>query len=96
VAAKRLERERALVPATVESAPVSPEPALDGGYVSFPNGSLYHRPACVLATGKQGKPPTAAAARRLQPCPVCAPEPIAKRSGTARAAKRSPAARKRR
>jgi branched-chain amino acid transport system permease protein len=44
-----------------------------GRPVAFENAHLFHRPDCLLATGKQGHEVSRAEARRLQPCPVCEP-----------------------
>jgi branched-subunit amino acid ABC-type transport system permease component len=46
----------------------------DGKPVTFPHARHFHRPGCVLATGKEGQPVTAAKAKKLTPCPVCEPE----------------------
>jgi branched-chain amino acid transport system permease protein len=52
--------------------------AARGRPVAFRNGSLFHRPECVLATNKKGRPVTARN-KRLRPCPVCEPQPLARR-----------------
>jgi branched-chain amino acid transport system permease protein len=93
-AAKQAARDRAALPA--EEAPPVAEPVLDGKRVWFPNARLYHRSSCVLTIGKDGKTLTAAVSRRLEPCPICAPGPIAvSRAAAARAGRgagsRSPA-----
>ncbi len=41
------------------------------GPVTFRNGTLYHRPDCVLAANKKGTP--VRGKTRKQPCPVCEP-----------------------
>jgi hypothetical protein len=44
--------------------------------VAVPRGSRYHRPACVLARGKEHQPATAKRhlANGLRPCEACRPE----------------------
>jgi MFS family permease len=66
-------------PVAQEQPAVVDAPAVegDGRAVTFPRASYYHRPGCVLATGKEGKPVTAARARKLASCPLCEPEPVA-------------------
>lgn len=45
--------------------------------VAVDGGELFHRPACAMATDKEGEDLTPAAARKrgLRPCPVCEPAP---------------------
>jgi branched-chain amino acid transport system permease protein len=43
--------------------------------VTFAHATLYHLDNCILVTGKDSKPLTATAARRLSPCTICEPPP---------------------
>jgi hypothetical protein len=66
-----------------------------GAPVRLPGASHYHRPSCVLCTGKQPRRLTVAQARRLTPCPICDPPPPAlaassRRQATGATAARSP------
>jgi branched-chain amino acid transport system permease protein len=50
----------------------------NGGLLAFPKGTYFHRPACPMANGKDGgKAVTPARAKKLAPCPVCEPVPLA-------------------
>jgi ABC-type branched-subunit amino acid transport system permease subunit len=71
-AAKEAARLAVEAPEPAPAAPVG-----DGRPVSFPRGRFFHAPGCVLTAGKEGKPLTPAGARRLEPCPVCEPAPVA-------------------
>ncbi|MBW3662494.1 MAG: Rho termination factor N-terminal domain-containing protein [Actinobacteria bacterium] len=51
------------------------EITLNGHPVTFPAAALYHRPSCLLARGKTPEPIGPKRARKLSPCPVCAPDP---------------------
>ena len=46
---------------------------LEAGPVALAGATRYHRPSCVLCTGKQPRRLTVAQARRLSPCPICDP-----------------------
>jgi branched-subunit amino acid ABC-type transport system permease component len=54
-------------PPVLELDVASDEEAL----VAFRNGTMYHRPGCVLAAGKRGR--KIRSRRGLKPCPVCEP-----------------------
>lgn len=49
----------------------------DARPVAFPKAHYFHRPECPLTAGKDGKPMTAAKAKKLEPCPVCEPVLVA-------------------
>jgi branched-chain amino acid transport system permease protein len=55
-----------------------PAPAVgiqtNGEVVTFTKARYYHRPSCALTTGKDPSKVTITALRRLDACPVCAPE----------------------
>ncbi len=69
-------RHRAETPlATVEPAG---DAERDTRPVTFRDATLFHRPDCVLATNKKGRRVTARD-KRLSPCPVCEPAPLARR-----------------
>ena len=60
----------------VTEEPTGPGPD-DGGLVTIPGGTTYHRAGCPLASGRADAEPVdlAVAARwELRPCPVCDPE----------------------
>lgn len=46
--------------------------AAPGPLVAFRNGTMYHRPRCLLAQGKKGRS-LRGPSKRLKPCPVCDP-----------------------
>jgi branched-subunit amino acid ABC-type transport system permease component len=48
-----------------------PVPVGGGPVITFANATMFHRPECVLATGKKAK--AVRSKRRLRPCPVCEP-----------------------
>lgn len=61
--------------------PVEFEPASasdDDRPVTFRDATLFHRPDCVLASNKKGRRVTTRD-KKLRPCPVCEPAPLARR-----------------
>jgi branched-subunit amino acid ABC-type transport system permease component len=77
--------DAAAAPAPDGGVAPAPAPSLDGTIVAPAKARLYHRPACLLVTGKEAKPVTAAAARKLAPCPACEPPDAPVTSGRSRA-----------
>ena len=56
------------------AAPVKPAASTSSdALVTFTRATTYHREACVLATGKEAVPVTAAKLRQLSACSLCSP-----------------------
>lgn len=71
---RRLEAKLPPEPRIVSHASAA---ASTNGTVTFPRSTTFHRPGCVLATGKDAVPVTAAKLRSLSACVLCGPEPVA-------------------
>lgn len=56
-------------------APPPPVEAVDreAGIVTFSEAGFFHRPDCVLTTGKEGRPVSGVQKQGLRPCPICEP-----------------------
>jgi hypothetical protein len=47
---------------------------LGARYVTFADATLFHKPECLLATGKEPREIEADEVTQLRPCPVCDPQ----------------------
>ena len=65
--------EPAVAGATASPSAAGAGPVLEVRAVHVPNARYYHLGGCVLTTGKEPEPLSAARARKLEACPICDP-----------------------